>query len=245
MLRVENLVKSFDGFMAVNGADLTVEEKQVTAVIGPNGAGKTTLFNLITGHLVPTGGKVTFKGQEITGMPPHRICHMGLSRSFQLINVFPQLSVFENVQVAVLSHHKKVLSMFAPAHQLVTEETYSILDKVGLAEKAKEKSSALSYGDQKVLEMAIALGNYPQLLMLDEPTAGMSPEETKSTIKLVRELARNEGLTILFTEHNMNVVFEIAEKIMVMQLGKTIAQGLPQDVRADKKVQAAYLGEES
>lgn len=245
MLRVENLVKSFDGFMAVNGADLTVEEKQVTAVIGPNGAGKTTLFNLITGHLVPTGGKVIFKEREITGKPPHHICHMGISRSFQLINVFPQLTVFENVQVAVLSHHKKVLSMLAPAHQLVTEETYNILEKVGLAAKAEEKSSSLSYGDQKVLEMAIALGNYPELLMLDEPTAGMSPEETKSTIKLVQELAKNEGLTILFTEHNMNVVFEIAEKIMVMQLGKTIAQGLPQDVRADKKVQAAYLGEES
>ncbi|MEW5922186.1 MAG: ABC transporter ATP-binding protein [Bacillota bacterium] len=245
MLRVENLVKSFDGFLAVNGANLTVHEKQIVAVIGPNGAGKTTLFNLITGHLVPTGGKVIFKDREITGMAPHRICHLGISRSFQLINVFPQLSVFENVQVSVLSHQKKVLNMFAPAQKLVVEETYNILEKVRLADKAREKTASLSYGDQKILEMAIALGNYPELLMLDEPTAGMSPEETKATIALVQELAKKEGLTVLFTEHNMNVVFEISEKIMVMQQGRTIAQDLPDMVRANKQVQAAYLGEES
>lgn len=244
MLKVENLVKTFDGFQAVNGANLTVEEKKIVAVIGPNGAGKTTLFNLISGHLSPVKGKIFFRGQNITGMPPHRICHLGISRSFQLINIFHQLSVFENVQVALLSNKRKVFNMFTPSKKMVGEETYNILEKVGLIDKARAISSYLSYGDQKLLEIAIALGNYPKLLMLDEPTAGMSPEETRTTIRFLHSLAHKEGLTVLFTEHNMNVVFEIAEKIMVMQLGKTIAQGLPSEVRANKQVQSAYLGEE-
>ncbi len=245
MLRVEKLEKSFDGFMAVNGVELSLDKERVVAVIGPNGAGKTTLFNLITGHLSPTRGKVWFKNQDITGLAPHRICHKGLSRSFQLINIFPQLTVYENVQVALLSQQKKVLKMLTPSKAMLEEETYSILEKVGLADYAGIQCTYLSYGDQKILEMAIALGNKPEMLMLDEPTAGMSPEETISTLRLIRDLAEKEKLFILFTEHNMNVVFDIAEKIMVMQQGRTIAQGLPAEVRADKQVQAAYLGEES
>ncbi len=244
MLKVEKLVKSFDGFLAVNGAELTVEKGQIVAVIGPNGAGKTTLFNLITGHLVPSEGTIEFKERDITALSPHKICHMGISRSFQLINIFPKLTVFENVQVSILSRKRKILNMFSPTKKMLVEETYRILEKVDLDDKAQFLSTSLSYGDQKILEMAIALGNEPELLLLDEPTAGMSPEETASTIKLVKELARAEGLTILFTEHDLDVVFGIAEKIMVMQQGKTIAQGLPADIRANKLVQVAYLGEE-
>jgi len=242
MLVVEDLHKSFDGFMAVNGAFLTVDKGQVVAVIGPNGAGKTTLFNLITGQLAPDQGTIRFKDQPIQGLVPHRICRMGISRSFQVVNIFARLTVFENVQVAVLSHRKKAFSLFTPARRLLREETLAILDSVGLADKAQRTSGTLSHGDQKVLEMAIALGNRPELLILDEPTAGMSPEETAVTLKLMQHLSGQMGLTILFCEHDMGMVFAVAQKIMVMQAGKTIAQGTPEQVRGNLLVQEAYLG---
>ncbi|MBC7346281.1 MAG: ABC transporter ATP-binding protein [Clostridia bacterium] len=243
MLRVERVAKSFNGFKAVDGANLTVEKGQVVAVIGPNGAGKTTLFNLITGHLRPDAGRITFKGEEIAGLPAHRICHKGIARSFQLINIFPRLTVFQNVQVSVLARAGKSGDLFRPVKKMATEETMAILKQVGLAAQANRVSGSLSYGDQKVLEIAIALGNRPELLLLDEPTAGMSPEETAATIALVDHLARSQGLTILFTEHDLDVVFSIAQKIMVMHQGRSIAEGKPDEVRANEEVQRAYLGE--
>ncbi len=242
MLQVESLQKSFDGFMAVTDANLLVEKGDIVAVIGPNGAGKTTLFNLITGQLKPNGGRVMFKGRDISGMPPHRICHMGLSRSFQIVNIFHRMTVFQNVQIAVLSNQKKTLKFLAPAHNMVVERTEEILASVGLMEKRDRICGTLSHGDQKVLEMAIALGTEPELLILDEPTAGMSPEETAVTIKLIRKLSGDLGLTILFCEHDMSLVFAVATKIMVMQLGRTLIQGDPRTVRADRRVQEAYLG---
>lgn len=243
MLEVQNIRKNFSGFQALNGASLRVERGQIVAVIGPNGAGKSTLFNVITGHLRPDEGRVLFQGRDITGLPAHRICHLGISRSFQLINIFYRLSVFENVQVSVLSRQGLTRRLFTPASRLVQRETMEILEKVGLADKRHVPCASLSYGDQKVLEMAIALGNKPLILLLDEPTAGMSPEETRATIKLIKELAAAEGLTILFTEHDIEMVFDISESIMVLHQGQTIVQAAPEEVRRHPEVQKAYLGE--
>ena len=244
MLQVEALVKSFDDFMAVNRASLAVEKGEIVAVIGPNGAGKTTLFNLITGLLKSDGGKIIFKGEDISKYPPYEICKKGIARSFQIVNIFPRLTVFENVQVAVLSHQRKSSHLFRPAQSMVIEETKDILKTVGLLEKAKNIAGSLSHGDQKILEIAIALGNEPELLILDEPTAGMSPEETLATIELIKRLASLRGLTILFCEHDMDIVFSIAQSIMVMRQGRTIIQGNPEEVKNNKEVQEAYLGGE-
>jgi len=242
MLQVENLQKSFDGFMAVSDARLEVERGEVVAVIGPNGAGKTTLFNLITGQLKVDGGKILFKGENIAGLSPHLICRKGIGRSFQVVNIFSRLTVFENVRVAVMSCNKKTFSLFSKAKEESVDETGEILKSLGLTEKAERISGSLSHGDQKVLEMAIALGNRPELLVLDEPTAGMSPEETRNTLELMKLLSRDRGITILICEHDMELVFSIANRIMVMQHGRTIIQGEPDAVRNDSQVQEAYLG---
>jgi len=242
MLRIEALQKSFDGFMAVDGANLTVAAGDVVAVIGPNGAGKTTLFHLITGQLKPDAGTIAFKGENIAGLAPHKICRKGLSRSYQVVNIFNRLTVFENVQVAVLSRRRKTFNLFRPSQTMAADETREILDSVGLIEKAPMVSGALSHGDQKVLEIAIALGTRPRLLILDEPTAGMSPEETSATMTLIKRLAAEKGLTILFCEHDMEIVFDVARSIMVMQQGRTIVQDVPEKVRTNPKVREAYLG---
>jgi branched-chain amino acid transport system ATP-binding protein len=242
MLRVENLYKSFDGFMAVNGAELFVEKGQLVAVIGPNGAGKTTLFNLITGQLKPDKGKVSLNGEDIGNLPPHEVCRRGIARSFQIANIFHRLSVFKNVQASVLSRQKKSNHVFYPARRMAVEETERILESVGLLERAEDIAGSLSHGDQRILEIAIALGTEPQLLILDEPTAGMSPEETAATMTLIKRLAETKGLTILFCEHDMDVVFNTAQSIMVMYYGKTIIQGKPGEVRENRMVQEAYLG---
>ena len=242
MLKITGLKKAFDGFMAVSDVHLRVAQGEVVAVIGPNGAGKTTLFNLITGQLMPDDGKVRFQGKGIAGLAPHQICRKGISRSFQVVNIFHRLTVFENVQIAVLAHQHKTFSLFSLARRMVKEETNAILESVGLADKAHHTSGLLSHGDQKVLEMAIALGNQPRLLILDEPTAGMSPEETAVTLALMHRLSGELGLTIIFCEHDMELVFAIAHRIMVMQQGKTIAQGAPDEIKQDPLVQQAYLG---
>jgi branched-chain amino acid transport system ATP-binding protein len=244
MLRVEDLHKSFNDFKAVNAAHLTVEKGQLVAVIGPNGAGKTTLFNLITGQLQPDNGKILLNDEDISKLPPHVICRKGVARSFQIANVFPRLSVFRNVQVSVLSQQKLSDKLFQPAAQLVVEETNRILESVGLLDKKMDVAGSLSHGDKRTLEIAIALGNEPHLLILDEPTAGMSPEETATTMALIQRLAADQGLTILFCEHDMEVVFGTAQSIMVMQQGRTIVQGDPQTVRQNTEVQQAYLGDE-
>jgi branched-chain amino acid transport system ATP-binding protein len=242
MLKVESVQKSFDGFMAVNNADLVVEKGDIVAVIGPNGAGKTTLFKLISGYLKPDKGKIVFEGEDIVGLPPYKICKKGISLSFQVVNIFSRMTVFENVQVAVLSHQGKTRKLFSPARNQGIHRTEEILNNVGLTHKADKVSGSLSHGDQKVLEMAVALGNSPDLLILDEPTAGMSPEETSATIDLIKRLTADLGLTILFCEHDMAVVFSIANSIMVMQQGHSIIQAEPDVVRNNKAVQNAYLG---
>jgi branched-chain amino acid transport system ATP-binding protein len=244
MLQVEAIDKSFEDFMAVNGATLTVGKGEIVAVIGPNGAGKTTLFNLITGALKRDKGRIIFKGEDISELPPYQICKKGIARSYQIVNIFPRLTVFGNVQVAVLSHQKRSSNLFRPAQNIAVEETRRILESVGLLDKERSIAGSLSHGDQKILEIAIALGNEPELLILDEPTAGMSPEETSATMELVRRLAQMRGLTILFCEHDMDIVFSVAQSIMVMHQGRTLVQGKPEEVRKNPIVQEAYLGVE-
>ncbi len=242
MLEVKSLAKSFGGFAAVKNANLSVEKGEIVAVIGPNGAGKTTLFNLITGVLKPENGQVIFKGEEITGLPSYEICKKGISRSFQVVNVFQRLSIFENVQISILSRDRKTWNLFIPSAKLAIEETNQILESVGLMGKKTRTTGLISHGDRKVLEIAMALGGNPELLILDEPTAGMAPEETSRCIELIKDLCKKRGLTILFCEHDMEIVFGIAKRIMVMVRGGTIVQGSCEVVRANQAVQEAYLG---
>ena len=242
MLEVKSLSKSFGGFAAVKGANLEVEKGEIVAVIGPNGAGKTTLFNLITGVLKPENGKVFFKGEDITGLPSYKVCKRGISRSFQVVNVFQRLSIFENIQISILSRERRTWNLFTPSAKLAVEETNGVLESVGLMAKKDRTTGLISHGDRKVLEIAMALGGNPELLILDEPTAGMAPEETSRCIELIEDLSRKRGLTILFCEHDMEIVFGIANRIMVMVRGGTVIQGSREEVRSNQAVQEAYLG---
>ena len=243
MLEVRDLRKSFDGFQAVAGVSVSVPEGGISAIIGPNGAGKTTLFNLITGHLRPDSGQVLFKGREVTGIPPHDLCRLGMGRSFQRTNIFPRLSVFENIQAAFLSHRGRGWNLFTPVERLYREETEALLAAVGLLDKAGEVSGFLSHGNQKQLELGLALALEPEILLLDEPTAGMSAAETRETIQLIERIAREHHLTLLFTEHDMEVVFSIAQRITVLHQGQVIAEGPPDEVRRHPEVRRVYLGE--
>jgi branched-chain amino acid transport system ATP-binding protein len=235
-------MKSFDGFKAVNNASLDVQKGEIVAVIGPNGAGKTTLFNLITGIIKPDSGQVLFKGEDITGLQPHEVCRKRISRSFQVVNVFNRLSIFENTQISILSRERRTWNLITPSSKLAIDETNELLKNVGLLEKKDSVSGSLSHGDRKILEIAMALGGNPEFLILDEPTAGMSPEETARCIDLIQGLREKFGLTILFCEHDMEIVFGIASRIMVMVRGATIVQGTCEEVRCNEAVQDAYLG---
>jgi len=243
MLEVRDVTKSFDGFLAVSDVSFTVPQGSISAIIGPNGAGKTTLFNLITGHLRPTEGRVVFKGRDVTGIAPHDLCRLGMGRSFQRTNIFPKLTVFENVQAAFVSHRGRGWNLLAPVERLYRDETAALLDAVGLLDRAGEVSGYLSHGAQKQLELGIALALEPEILLLDEPTAGMSATETHEAIALIERMARERHLTLLFTEHDMAVVFSISHRITVLHQGKVIADGPPEDVRRDPEVRRVYLGE--
>ena len=244
IFKVEALSKSFGGLIAVNDVSFEIEEGELSSIIGPNGAGKTTLFNLLTGHLSPDSGRIFFKEKEISRLSPDEICRKGIARSFQITNIFPQLSAFDNIQVAVMSWRRKSANLFLSAQNILRSETDEILESVGLGDKKKMTGGLLAHGDQRLLEFGIALGSHPELLLLDEPTAGLSPEESGKAMELIKTLTRERGLTLLFIEHDMNVVFAISEKIRVMHIGRIIAEGRPQDVRASEEVQRIYLGEE-
>jgi branched-chain amino acid transport system ATP-binding protein len=246
LLEVRNVVKSFGGLRALQDVSLSVAKGEIRAVIGPNGAGKSTLFNVMTGLLHPDAGVVVFEGEPITGLPPYRVIRKGIGRSFQITNIFPRMSVFENVQVALFSHHRTGSNPLYLARKFtrVGEEVLVLLDQVGLAEKYDSSASVLSHGDQKRLEIAISLASRPKLLMLDEPTAGMSRFESRETVALLQRISREQGLTLIFTEHDMDIVFAISEKIMVLQQGAVIADGTPAEIKANPDVRKAYLGEE-
>jgi len=243
ILGVERVKKSFDGFVAIDGVSFSIPKGEICSIIGPNGAGKTTLFNLITGHLRIDEGKLTFKDLDITNRRPHQICRLGVGRSFQRTNIFPRLTVFQNIQAAVLAHRGKSLTFFRSVDSFFQEETGEILGRVGLGEYAQTVSGSLSYGFQKQLELGIALASEPELLLLDEPTAGMSAQETHQTMELIGKITREKGLTLLFTEHDMEVVFSISQRIMVLHQGRLIAEGTPEEVRRNPEVQKVYLGE--
>ncbi len=243
VLEVKGLRKSFGGIAAVDGVDLSLAGGEVRALIGPNGAGKTTFFNLLTGHLVPDAGTVRFRGEALEGLPPHRIWRRRLARTFQIPAVFPGLTVTENVQVALVSWAGRTLSLVGRAAGLERARAEALLERVGLAEQGWRRAGVLAYGDLKKLEVAMALANEPALLLLDEPTAGMAPAERRALMSLVESIGRAGGLTLLFTEHDMDVVFAVADRITVLHQGRVIADGAPEAVRADPEVQRVYLGE--
>jgi branched-chain amino acid transport system ATP-binding protein len=244
ILRTEGLRKHFGGLHAVDEVALSVPRGQRRAIIGPNGAGKTTLFNLVSGHLKPDQGAIYLRGQRINEYPPERICRLGLSRTFQITSIFPRLKVHENVRAAILVHEKRSLNFVSPASRMVRARTADLVGLVGLQDAAGQVSGTLSHGDQKRLELAIALAGEPEVLLLDEPTAGMAPREKAETMALIDGIARDRGLTIVFTEHDMDVIFGHAECITVMHQGRILAEGDPRAVRANEAVQRIYLGEE-
>jgi len=245
ILKAENLTKAFGGLLAVNDVSLEVEEKELSSIIGTNGAGKTTLFNLLTGDLQCDSGKVIFDGEDITNIPPYQICRKGIGRSFQVTNIFPRLSTFENIQVAVLSAQRKSSRLFSPSAGMARKETNEILESIGLSDQKEMLGSLLSHGDRRRLDIGIALASHPRLLLLDEPTAGMSPKESVEITELIQKLAKERHLSILFIEHDMSIVFDISEKIRVMHQGRIFFEGTPEEVKANDRVQEIYLGEES
>lgn len=243
ILHIEGLAKRFGGLEALGGVNLSVARGDFRAIIGPNGAGKSTFFNTMTGLIKPDAGRVVFEGRDVTGEPPHRLARRGVARTFQITSVFPELSALENVQVALLAHARQNWSVWPKARPLHAARARQLLALVGLDAAAGRLAGTLSHGDQKRLELAIALSGEPRLLLLDEPTAGMAAQERLESIRLVHRVARELGLSCVFTEHDMAVVFAVATHITVMHQGRVLADGTPMEVRSRREVQQVYLGE--
>jgi branched-chain amino acid transport system ATP-binding protein len=243
LLEIQSLVKSFGGFRATDSVNLSVLKGSLCSLIGPNGAGKTTLFNQITGYLVPDSGRVAFRGEEITGLHPYEISRKGITRAFQIINIFPRLSVMESVQLAILAKRGRTLNCFAPARGMAREEAMTILETVGLSEQSGMLARELSHGDQRVLELALALAGEPELLLLDEPMAGMSPFERVKVTELIQKIHQERNVTVLFCEHDMDVVFGISERVTVLHQGRVIAEGRPEEIKNNEEVHMVYLGQ--
>jgi branched-chain amino acid transport system ATP-binding protein len=243
ILRVEGLAKRFDGVTALDGVFLEVSPGEFRAIIGPNGAGKSTFFNTMTGLLRPDDGKVVFEGRDVTGEPPHRLARRGVARTFQITSVFADLTALENVQIALLAHARSEWNAWAPARSRHVARARELLALVGLGAAGPRAAGELSHGDQKRLELAIALAGAPRLLLLDEPTAGMAAQERLESIMLVHRVAKELGLACVFTEHDMAVVFAVATRITVLHQGRVLAEGAPAEVRARPEVQQVYLGE--
>ena len=245
VLEVEHVRRAFGGVQAVDGVSFTLPRGEIRALIGPNGAGKSTFFNILDGQLRADAGDVRWRGRSIVGLPPHAIWRLGISRTFQITATFATLTALENVQVARLSHTRRSSVLLTSAARLEVGPSRALLEHVGLAEQAARPAGVLAYGDLKKLELAIALASEPALLLLDEPTAGMAPAERGALMALTARIARERDLTVLFTEHDMDVVFSVADRIMVLHQGRVIAEGPPSAVRADPQVQAVYLGDAS
>jgi branched-chain amino acid transport system ATP-binding protein len=246
VLKIDNLIKSFNGNTVISDISLSIEQGELSAIIGPNGAGKTTFFNLITGYHLPNSGQIYFEGKQIAGMQPFDIVRLGIARAFQITNIFPKLSVLENIVATVITHRKGNLNLVTPIIKLksVYERAYQILEDVGLADRAHRQSGTLAHGNQKILDIAVALAMEPKLLLLDEPTAGMSPEERWQTVELVQKLWRQLNITMVFIEHDMDIVFGISQKVRVLCYGTMLAEGTPEEISKNDKVIEAYLGEE-
>lgn len=243
ILKTVNLSRDFGSLRAVNNVSLDIRDGEMRAIIGPNGAGKTTLLDLITNRTRPTSGKVYFKDKDITYLPPYDIVKLGLGKCFQISKLFPDLTVFENIQIACISKAGKVYNMYIPGNDFLRHEADQIIYSIGLTNMANTAAGYLSYGDQRRLEIGITLALQPTLLLLDEPTAGVSPAEGDEVMKLIKRLAAERTLTIIFIEHDMNIVFNYAEEITVMHYGAIIATGTPDAIRNNELVQSTYLGE--
>ena len=242
VLEVDGLHRSFGGVQAVAGVGFAVAAGQMLALIGPNGAGKSTLFNMLNGQLRPDAGRVLLRGRDITGLPPRRIWRMGVGRTFQITATFGSMTVRENVQMALLSHHHRLMGLWRPVAAQQREAAEALLARLGMAEQAGRACGILAYGDLKRVELAVALANDPALLLMDEPTAGMAPAERIGLMALTAAIARERGIAVLFTEHDMDVVFGHADRILVLDRGRLIAAGPPDAVRADARVREVYLG---
>ena len=244
ILKAKGLNKSFAGLKAVSDFDLELSAHSIVSIIGPNGSGKSTLFNLITNHLPCDSGEIIFNGESITGLPSYHICRKGIGRSFQRINIFKGLSTYENIQIAILCGQGKSMSFLRSARSMVRDQTEEILIDIGLIEQADTLAGKLAYGDQRSLEFGIALSNSPKLVMLDEPTGGMSPEESVAITNLISDVVERRKITLLFVEHDMRVVFGVSEKIIVMNRGRKVTEGSPEEISRNEDVRKIYLGEE-
>jgi len=244
LLEIKDLQKDFSGLRVIFGIDLRVEQGERHAIIGPNGAGKSTLFNLITGKHVPSRGNIVFKGHDITGLSPHRILHLGVARSFQITNIFRSMTIFENFRNAILSRRKIPYNLFSSLSRMggIVEETERAISLVGLLEKRNERAGELAHGHQRALEIGLTMAMDPELILLDEPTAGMSKSETMAMVHLIEKVT--EGKTLIIVEHDMDVVFRLASRITVIYYGKVLASGPPEEIRRDPRVKDAYLGRE-
>ncbi len=246
LLRTEGLLKRFGELAAVDGIDLTLHPARLTAVIGPNGAGKTTLINLVTGGLFPDAGRVYFKGEEITGLLPHQRVRKGISRSFQLMNIFPRLTVGQNLLLPILARLKRTRRPFSALsrERQALAEAERILNDLGLREVRDQAAGALSHGDQRLLELGMAVAPNPEICFLDEPSAGLTPVERATVMELVRRLSTRGPTTFIIIEHDMDVVFSLADWIVVMNRGQLLAEGPPAEIRGNRQVREVYLGEE-
>ncbi len=245
ILEARELAKHFGGLRAVDGVSLQVAAGSLHSIIGPNGAGKTTLFNLLSGYLKPTQGHVIFNGRDITGVPLHRIAHLGLGRSFQITNVFPNLTVLENVRLAAqaIGHDNLKLWRSSTAFKPYLDRAYAAIEQAGLKGKETLSASTLPHGDKRKLELAIILAADPKVLLLDEPTAGMASEQVPQLMDVIQGIRERGNKTIVLVEHNMNIVMSVSDRITVMHQGRVLAEGAPADIAANEAVQTAYLGE--
>lgn len=245
-IRTEGLTKNFGSLVAVDHVTMDIPEKQIRAIIGPNGAGKSTLMDLISNRTMPSEGKVFLNDEDITGLPPYVISRKGLGKCFQISRLFTQLTALENIQVSIISREKQMYNFFGlhtgPGHAAYREEAEALLESIGIVDKRSDVAGFMSYGDQRRLEIGITLAQNPHIIMLDEPTAGVARSEGYKLMDLCRDLARQRELTIVFIEHDMDIVFNYAEEISVMSHGKLIASGTPEQIRNDTFVQQSYLG---
>ncbi|WP_137699430.1 ABC transporter ATP-binding protein [Marimonas lutisalis] len=242
VLEVRGLTKSFGGLVAVEDVSFDLAAGEFLALIGPNGAGKTTCFNMVNGYLRPDRGSVELEGRELIGIKPRRIVRMGVGRTFQITRTFLSMTVLENVQMALISHHRRMYDIFSRATRLYRDEAMALLELVSMQEQAGRACSELAYGDLKRLELAIALAPDPALLLMDEPTAGMAPSERVALMELTAQIVAERGVSVLFTEHDMDVVFAHAHRILVLNRGALIAEGTGDEIRENALVQEVYLG---
>ncbi len=246
LLRTEKLRKYFGVVSAADDVNLTIEKGRLTSVIGPNGAGKTTLINLLTGNILPDSGKVFFNDEEITRLPIHKRVKKGICRSFQIMNIFPKLSVYENLQIPILSYLNRSMKFYRPVHSHIdaNERVDQLMQEIGLTDKKDLLAGTLSHGDQRLLEIGLAMAPEPKLLFLDEPTAGMNPVERVRVLENIRRLSIEKESTFVIVEHDMDIVFSLSDRIVVLHRGQILADGTPAEIKGNEDVRKVYLGEE-